>query len=250
MLRPTRSRTCCPRSSFASSISAHKPRRAIEFDPEGDTIPGLFDEFDRICAAVAGRPFRGRAAPEPSAHPCASAWSTRWRTLARRPQRFRPAFRHLALLIQIPGVDIEARMAAEKGAPLDDAERAILDERVRVARAWLESFAPERYRVQVQAEVPAELVAGLSEAQRVFLGALADAADGRAPRRRRRVAGPHLHHGPAPRRVLRGRVRGALRGVPRPAERSTGRLAPGQPRTGQRASSGCATAATVLRAVT
>ena len=28
----------------------HKPRKAIEFDPEGDAIPGLFDEFDRIAA--------------------------------------------------------------------------------------------------------------------------------------------------------------------------------------------------------
>ena len=41
-----------------------KPRRAIEFDPGGDTIPGLFDEFDRICAAVAGKAIRGELPPD------------------------------------------------------------------------------------------------------------------------------------------------------------------------------------------
>jgi lysyl-tRNA synthetase class 1 len=33
----------------------HKPSRAIDFDPSGDTIPRLFDEFDRIADSVAGR---------------------------------------------------------------------------------------------------------------------------------------------------------------------------------------------------
>src|SRR4051812_34896624 len=158
----------------------NKPRRAIEFDPEGDTIPGLFDEFDRICAAVAGKPTRGELPPNPArilrlslvddtADPEVEA------------SRFRPAFRHLALLIQIPGVDIDARMTAEKGVPLDDEEQRILAERTRVAKVWLETFAPDRYRVEVQDQLPAEAVAGLSEAQRVFLRSLAKEADERQP---------------------------------------------------------------------
>ncbi len=158
----------------------NKPRRAIEFDPEGDTIPGLFDEFDRICAAIAGKPMRGELPPNPArilrlslvddtADPAVEA------------TRFRPAFRHLALLIQIPGVDIDARMAAEKGAPLDAEEAAILAERTRVARAWLETFAPDRYRVEVQDQLSSAAVADLSEAQRVFLRSLASAADEQQP---------------------------------------------------------------------
>ena len=51
---------------------------------------------------------------------------------------FRPAFAHLALLVQIPGVDVAGRVEAEKGSPLTERETAILDERVggraRVAR--------------------------------------------------------------------------------------------------------------------
>lgn len=157
-----------------------KPRRALEFDPEGDTIPGLFDEFDRIAGAVAGRPVRGELPPDPErifrmslvapdADPSEEAG------------RFRPSFRHLALLAQVPGVDLEARMAAEKGAVLDDAERAILDERVAIARAWLLQFAPDRYRVEVQGDgLPGE-ASDLSEAQRLFLAALAEGAETEAP---------------------------------------------------------------------
>jgi len=157
----------------------HKPRRAIEFDPEGDTIPGLFDEFDRIAAAIAGKPTRGELPADPTAILRQSLVDPD-ADVAVEAARFRPAFRHLALLVQVPGVDVAERMAAEKGEPLDDVERSILDERVRVAREWLESFAPERYKVEVQDTLP-DGVTGLTEAQRIMLGSLADAAEGSAP---------------------------------------------------------------------
>lgn len=157
----------------------HKPRRAIEFDPEGDTIPGLFDEFDRIADAVAGRPTRGELPADPKAILRQSLVDPDADVVA-EAGRFRPPFRHLALLAQVPGVDVAARMAAEKGTPLDAREQAILDERIRVARAWLESFAPDRYRVVVQESLPAG-IAGLTDAQRLMLGALASAAEGAMP---------------------------------------------------------------------
>jgi lysyl-tRNA synthetase class 1 len=94
--------------------------------------------------------------------------------------RFRPAFRHLALLVQVPGVDLEARVAAEKGAPLDDAERAILDERARVARTWLAGFAPDRYQISLRDDLPAE-VGGLTEAQALFMADLAAGAEAETP---------------------------------------------------------------------
>jgi lysyl-tRNA synthetase class 1 len=158
----------------------HKPRRAIEFDPGGDTIPGLFDEFDRICAAVAGRPVRGELPPEPERifRQCLIDPDVE---PAIEAARFRPPFRHLALLVQVPGADLPARMAAEKGAPLDPDELRILEERIRIARAWLADFAPERYRIEVQQQLPAEEVASLTEAQRIFLASLGKAAAAESP---------------------------------------------------------------------
>ena len=158
----------------------HKPRKAIEFDPEGDAIPGLFDEFDRIAGAVAGREVRGELPPEPERIFRASLVDGA-ADPAREAARFRPSFRHLALLVQVPGVDLDARMTAEKGGPLDDTERTILEQRVAVARAWLAEFAPDRYRVDVRSDaLPVEAEA-LDAAQRDFLAALADAADVEVP---------------------------------------------------------------------
>ncbi len=160
----------------------HRPSRAIEFDPGGDTIPRLFDEFDRIADAVAGRPVRGELPPnperifalslaDPEAEPQAEA------------VRYRPPFAHLALLLQVPGPDITERLATEKGAPLDDGEMAIALERIAAARAWLEHFAPPDARLEIHYD---ELPPGATELdadQRAYLGALAAVAadDGDAP---------------------------------------------------------------------
>ncbi len=153
-----------------------RPNQVIEFEPEGtDAIPRLFDEFDKFAAATAGREVRGEIAPghaatfaysllDPAADPAAEAAA------------FRPAFSHLALLLQIPNVDLAARVAAEKGSALTPRESAIFDERVRAARAWLETYAPERAIVAIREALPTESVAALDEDQRRYLAALADAA--------------------------------------------------------------------------
>ena len=149
-----------------------RPNHAIEFDPEGtDAIPRLFDEFDRLGEATAGREVKGDLPPgfeavfryalrDPNANVAAEAAA------------FRPNFAHLAFLAQVPGVDIPALMAAEKGTALTGRETALLDERLAAARAWLEAYAPDRARMAVQSALPAE-AAVLDEAQRAFLAELA-----------------------------------------------------------------------------
>ncbi|HET7029702.1 MAG TPA: lysine--tRNA ligase [Candidatus Limnocylindrales bacterium] len=153
-----------------------KPNHAVDFDPAGtDAVPRLFDEFDKFAAATAGREIRGEIAP-------GFEGTFRYSLLDRDADvtadaaRFRPAFSHLALLAQIPNVDVRARVEAEKGGALDDREAGILDERVRAARAWLEAYAPERAIVAVRADLPDEAVAALDDAQRTYLGRLGDAA--------------------------------------------------------------------------
>jgi lysyl-tRNA synthetase class 1 len=158
-----------------------KPNQAVEFDPDGtDAIPRLFDEFDRFAAATAGRDVRGEIAPgyegtfkysllDPEADVAAEAVA------------FRPAFAHLALLLQIPNVDVRARVEAEKGSPLTDHEVEILDERIRAARAWLETYAPERARLTVRRDGLPEEAAALDRGQRTYLAALADVVEANPP---------------------------------------------------------------------
>jgi lysyl-tRNA synthetase, class I len=153
-----------------------RPNQAIEFDPEGtDAVPRLFDEFDKFAAATAGREVKGEIAPgyeatfrysllDPNADvPAAAAL-------------FRPAFAHLALLEQIPGVDVAARVETENGTQLTEPEVAILRERVAAAHAWLKAFAPESARIAIQDELPAA-TSEMTDDMRRYLRAVAIAAE-------------------------------------------------------------------------
>jgi lysyl-tRNA synthetase, class I len=157
-----------------------RPNRAIEFDPGGDTIPRLFDEFDRIADAVAGRPTKGELPPDPE-RIFALSLTDAGADPDEVARGYRPPFAHLAMLLQVPGPDIYQRLTAEVGRPLEEGERALVAERVAAAQAWLEHFAPPEARLSVQYEQLPDATAELAADQRRFLAALADAAGAAAP---------------------------------------------------------------------
>ena len=153
-----------------------RPETALEFDPEGtDAIPRLFDEFDRLAAATAGREVRGEL---PSGHESIFRYSLLdpAADVATAAGAYRPAFGHLALLAQVPGVDLAARVEAEKGSPLTAAESVELDVRLAAVRRWLEAYAPDRAKIAIRHDaLPAE-AAAIDAAGRRYLADLADAA--------------------------------------------------------------------------
>ncbi len=158
-----------------------RPETALDFDPEGtDAIPRLFDEFDRLGAATAGREVKGEL---PSGHESIFRYSLLdpAADLAAAAAAFRPSFGHLALLVQVPGVDVEARVVAEKGAPLTAAEVAELAVRLAAVRRWLEAYAPDRARIEVRRDAVPPEADRLGPEQRGFLAALARTADAEAP---------------------------------------------------------------------
>jgi lysyl-tRNA synthetase class 1 len=157
-----------------------RPNHAIDFDPDGtDQIPRLFDAFDTFAAATAGREVKGELPPGYAA-------TFRYSLLdpdadvAGEAAAYRSPFSHLAMLAQIPGVDVAERAAAEKGSALTPREAAILEEREAAARGWLAVYAPDRAVIRIHDELPAA-VAELDDAQRAFLTALADDRDGTPP---------------------------------------------------------------------
>jgi len=154
-----------------------RPNQAIEFDPEGtDAIPRLFDEFDRIATAAAGREVKGELPPNPERVFALSLVDPE-ADVAAEAAAYRPPFAHLAVLEQIPGVDVVERVTAEKGAPLSPRELEILEERRRAARAWLETYAPDRVRLIVRRDGLPDAASGLDPAQRSALADLAAAAE-------------------------------------------------------------------------
>ncbi len=158
-----------------------RPETALDFDPEGtDAVPRLFDEFDRLASATAGNEVKGEL---PSGHENIFRFSLLDPNadLATASARFRPAFAHLALLVQVPGVDVRDRVEAEKGAALTDAEAAEFETRLAAVRRWLEAYAPERARIEIKRDgIPAEADA-LTAEQRGYLAALAGAAAAQQP---------------------------------------------------------------------
>jgi lysyl-tRNA synthetase, class I len=153
-----------------------RPNTAIEFDPDGtDAIPRLFDESDRLAAASAGREVRGEL-PADYERLFAFSLVEPDADVAAEAAAYRPAFSHLALLEQVPGVDVLERVTAEKGSGLTDREREIVEERRAAARAWLEAYAPESARIAVQPDLP-DAAVELDDEQRGYLSALGPALE-------------------------------------------------------------------------
>jgi lysyl-tRNA synthetase class 1 len=145
------------------------PRRQLEFDPRGETIPTLYDEYDRAAAAyfqetenqdLARTFYYARIGGDP-------------------PRAYRPRFAKVAYLIQMPTVDLPRVIAREKGAPLTGADREELERRAADARRWLSAYAPDHYKFEIHVSLPAT-VATLTPVQRRYLDRVADSLGARA----------------------------------------------------------------------
>lgn len=151
-------------------------RSAINFDPAGETIPRLYDEYDRAAAAFFGE-LRARTPGEAEdIHDLARSFHYAWLGTAAPEPFWRPRFSQVAILVQMPHVRLEEVTEREKGAPLTDADRRELASRAADARRWLAQWAPDTYRFAVRDRLP-EDVHTLSGEQRAFLESLAVAVE-------------------------------------------------------------------------
>src|SRR5919198_4431 len=106
-----------------------RPNQAIEFDPDGtDAIPRLFDEFDRLGDAIAGRDVKGEL-PQGFANVFRYSLLDANADYEAEAASFRFPFGHLATLVQIPGVEAWQagffETAAEVGLKAGRAFRAL-----------------------------------------------------------------------------------------------------------------------------
>ena len=137
------------------------PRKAIDFDPTGMTIPDLFDEFDRCAqeywhdsANDLGRVFH-------------FSQINNWY----RKDVYLPRFRDIANVIQLHTKDPEDHFRKEKGSSLTATEKEILKQRITYAQKWLENYAPENARFSVSEKLPNE-IKNLSQNQKRYLGSI------------------------------------------------------------------------------
>jgi lysyl-tRNA synthetase class 1 len=134
------------------------PKRAVEFDPAGNTLPRLYDEFDRCADAFLQDPQSDFG----------KIWKLSQVAEDRAPIVFRVRFGTVADWLQIPSIEPHAEAAKRKKAPLTDSETRELDKRIALAKVWLERWAPEDARFAIASTLP-PATATLTDPQREFL---------------------------------------------------------------------------------
>lgn len=144
------------------------PNQPIDFDPEGTTIPTLFDEYDRLSDHY----FKRHKEPDPEfartfalcqvdfPAPPKDLWHMRF-TIA-------------AFLVQMSHLNPTEEAEKLKGSPLTQEEKNDVVDRMYYARVWLDSYAPEKYRFQLAnlAMFPADASSRFSSDQKKALGTL------------------------------------------------------------------------------
>ncbi|MFH1670320.1 MAG: lysine--tRNA ligase [Patescibacteria group bacterium] len=128
-----------------------KPNQPIEFDPTGNTLPNLFDEFDRLSDHYFKRhpePYEGYARTFRLAHinpysEIKDLWQMR--------------FSVMSFVVQMPHLDLEEEAKKLKGSTLTEQEREALLERAHYVRQWLEQYAPAEFKYEILKEAPSDL---------------------------------------------------------------------------------------------
>lgn len=147
-----------------------KYKRAIEFNPEGDTIPLLYDEYDRCAKASQEKsdlditrayyytvyPEQGRGEKD----------------LEKDLPVYLMRFSKIAAFLQMPKVDIFKYAEEEKASELSVSEKQEIEHRIEVAKKWLSDYAPESVKFTIQEETPD---IELNEKQKEFLHKIAEA---------------------------------------------------------------------------
>ena len=142
-----------PPEALRYLIIRERPERTIGFDP-GEPLLQLVDQIDD--GAASGRDERALALS--------------------RAGSFQPVgvpYKHLVVVAQATQFDEARTLEALRRTGYPDVNAAAVARRMVYARRWLELFAPEKLRFEVQAELPAA-AADLTATQREFLRRLAD----------------------------------------------------------------------------
>ena len=145
-----------------------QPKSRIEFDPEGDTIPRLFDQHDEAAGWYFFKGERDTLQTD-----LARAFELSQVSDKKPKERFLPRFSQLVFIMQIPRLDVYKEVERIKGGKLTDEDREEIDLRMKYAKKWLETYAPDRYRYKLQDTLP-ETAKDLTEIQKEFVSLFAD----------------------------------------------------------------------------
>ena len=158
------------------------PNRPIEFDPEGKTIPNLFDEYDRLSDHF----FKRHKEPDED-------FARTFKLTQLDPENdpvdiWQMRFAAMIFVVQMPHLDLveeagklkgTSRAGMSEGLPaqskekLTNPETQALQDRALYVKKWLSSLAPDEYKFTILDEPPKDLE--LDEEQKSALTKIAEA---------------------------------------------------------------------------
>lgn len=147
------------------------PTKQINVSPGGDTLPIIFDYYDKIAHKYWSGEHDDEARLFQLVHP------PEQRDALLR-QRFLPRFSQIVFLVQMPHLQLEQEATRMKGGELTDADREELQLRAAYARAWLAQYAPEAYKYELQYDTVPEPVRLFTDKQKEALADVLDYLEG------------------------------------------------------------------------
>ena len=145
-----------PAKIFRLALLGKEINQQVNFDPEGDTIPVLYDQYDKLALGYQTTKDDDYARLFELIHPKTS------RTVLDVSMPL-PRFSQVAFVVQMPHLDIEKEFP--------EADKTELQERAQYAKRWLAQFAPEKFVFKLQDTLP-EAARNLSDVQKKALGTL------------------------------------------------------------------------------
>ena len=125
-------------------IMIRNPNRVIDLNLDSMVIPSLYDEYDRAAKAYAGEidfPDLARTFEYSQIKKGVGGG-------------LRIKFSKIAYAIQMPNINLDMWAKDEKGSELTKGEKGEFEERIKFARIWLSSFAPEEFKFEIKQSLP------------------------------------------------------------------------------------------------
>ncbi len=144
-----------PNKIFRLALFSKDINQQINFDPQGDTIPVLYDLYDKLATDYWAGTRDDFARLFEYVHP----------NRAVPAASVLPRFSQVAFVVQMPHMDIYREFP--------EADRAELDERAKYAKHWLAAYAPEKFVFKLQDTLP-EAAKNLPDSSKAALKALHD----------------------------------------------------------------------------
>lgn len=138
------------------------PRRTVNFSTDFEYIVKIFNEHDRLVekAQLENADLQKKMLRMLEVNPASTAYHP-------------IGFQLLTALLQLPHIDVEYEIEKRMGRVLTRQDKENLRERLAAAKYWLDNYASEDDRIELQASLPASATE-LNHSQRAFLHLLGE----------------------------------------------------------------------------